>query len=103
MWRFLSGAMLSALPDRPGRTPTEIPRGTSMIYRHFVRDGQIAETRRQELLHEVARQQSIVAARRKDGDGMRPFAAPGSFLIFLKRHFAGGRFHPAARPSGVTG
>ena len=59
-----------------------------MIYRHFVRDGQIAETRRQELIEEVARQFAIREAREPKPIGQRPFAAPGSFLVFLKRHLA---------------
>ena len=72
-----------------------------MIYRHFVRDGQIAETRRQELLRDVAKQFAIREAREPKPIGQRPFAAPGSFLVFLKRHLAGNRFRPAAmRPGG---
>ncbi len=75
-----------------------------MMYRHFVRDGQIAEQRRQELLQEVARQFAIREAREPKPTGQRPFAAPGSFLVFLKRHLASARFRPAAtRPGGAIG
>ena len=66
-----------------------------MIYRHFVREGQAIEQRRQELLSEVARHQSIRSARETEPNDRRPFAAPGSFLVFLKRHIASGRFRPA--------
>ncbi len=71
-----------------------------MTDRHFVREGIAAEQRRQELLAEVARHQSIRSARGSDPVDRQPFAAPGSFLVFIKRHFATGRFRPA--PPAVT-
>jgi hypothetical protein len=66
-----------------------------MVYRNFTRDGQGAEARRLELLAEVARHQAIRSAREGETVEKRPFAAPGSFLVFIKRHIASGRFRPA--------
>ena len=62
---------------------------------HFLREGIAAEQHRLAVLEEVARMQSIAEAQiAGKGDG-RPFAAPGSFHVFLRRHIATGRFRPA--------
>lgn len=93
--------MLAVFPDEPGPAATRRREGKPMIYRHFVREGQAIEQRRQELLSEVARHQSILSARETEPNDRRPFAAPGSFLVFLKRHIASGRFRPA-QPAPAT-
>lgn len=72
-----------------------------MNSRHILREGIASEQRRVELLSEVARHQAIVAARGGDMVDPRPFAAPGSFLVFLKKHFASGRFRPAS-PTSIS-
>jgi len=72
-----------------------------MVSRHISREGIASEQRRVELLTEVARHQSIAAARSGNVVDLRPFAAPGSFLVFLKKHFASGRFHPAS-PNSIS-
>ena len=70
-----------------------------MIYRYFVREGMVAEQHRQEVLVEVARLQAVAEARRARTADPRPLAAPGSFLVFVRKYFAMGRFRPAQPPA----
>lgn len=101
MWPRLRDAMLKVFPDEPRSNARGHREGKPMIYRHFVREGNAIEQRRQELLSEVARHQTIRSARGAGSADRRPFAAPGSFLVFIKRHVASGRFRPA-RPAATT-
>lgn len=93
--------MLALFPDEPGPPAKRRREGKPMINRQFVREGNALEQRRQELLSEVARHRSIRAARETEPNDGRPFAAPGSFLVFLKRHIASGRFR-SAQPVPTT-
>ena len=66
-----------------------------MSARHIPREGLGIESRRLELMAEVARHQAIRSAREVETVEKRPFAAPGSFLVFIRRHIASGRFRPS--------
>jgi hypothetical protein len=75
-----------------------------MTQPQFPGAGIAAEQHRLEVLDEAAGMQLIADARStRDGTDRRPFAAPGTFLVYLRQHVATGRFRPVtARPAGAV-
>ena len=85
------------------RSETAMLKGKPMTTANYLREGIAAEQHRLEMLDEAARLRLIASAHPSDGIDRRPFGAPGSFLHYLQKHFASGRFRPATiHPTTVT-